>query len=371
MNVKTLRFLDKYIVGFLILILFRLKYFSVSKRKPKKILVIRLRALGSSLLSFPMIKQLENHYGKDVQYDLLATSRNIWVFKNQWYFTQIYNIFSLKWFLNTLFSFKKYDIVIDVEEYFRISAFMALWLGKKTIGFGNMWSRKVAYTNPIIYNDQQHTILTFLDLLKPLDIKIYIPQTMEPLIYYPKDEKKVVSFLDQYPHKKFVCMHTWWAETAKERAWPTYKRIELIKILLKDYKEIVILLSWTYFEKKIAQDIAGWLTVIEQKSVINICWIFNLYEFAFLLKQCNLMISNDTGPMHLAAAMWTKTIGLFGPEMPSKFGPWPLNKNIWLYKWDGKACIKVHLAVWQKDTHYSVNKITSDDVLYEINKLKL
>jgi hypothetical protein len=83
MNVKLLRFLDKYIMGFFILIFFRLKYFSVSPKKPKKILVIRLWALGSSLLSFPMIRQLEDHFGKDVQYDLLATSRNSGVFKNQ------------------------------------------------------------------------------------------------------------------------------------------------------------------------------------------------------------------------------------------------------------------------------------------------
>jgi ADP-heptose:LPS heptosyltransferase len=50
---------------------------------PKTILIVRLWALGSSLLTFPMIKQLQDYYGKDVQYDLLATSRNIGVFKNQ------------------------------------------------------------------------------------------------------------------------------------------------------------------------------------------------------------------------------------------------------------------------------------------------
>lgn len=83
MNVRLLRCIDKYVMGFFILILFRLKYLSVSPKRPKKILVIRLWALGSSLLSFPMIKQLEDHYGKDVRYDLLATSRNSGVFKNQ------------------------------------------------------------------------------------------------------------------------------------------------------------------------------------------------------------------------------------------------------------------------------------------------
>jgi hypothetical protein len=72
----------------MLLCFFWLKYLCVKNKKsrishPKKILVIRLWALGSSLLSFPMIKQLQDYYGKSVQYDLLATSRNIGVFQNQ------------------------------------------------------------------------------------------------------------------------------------------------------------------------------------------------------------------------------------------------------------------------------------------------
>ncbi len=81
------------------------------------------------------------------------------------------------------------------------------------------------------------------------------------------------------------------------------------------------------------------------------------------------MISNDTWPMHLGAAMGTKTIWLFGPELTHKFGPRPLDKNIGLYKWDVNACIKVHLAIRHKDTHYRVDKITVNDVLKNINNL--
>ena len=364
MNVKILRFVDTYVMGFFILCFFWLKYIPTSKRKPKRILVIRLWALGSSLLSFPMIKQLQDHYGKNVQYDLLATSRNIGVFKNQWYFGQIYNLFSLKWFLQAICAFKRYDVVIDVEEYFSISTFMALRMWKKTIGFGNLWNRKIGYTHPVMYNDKQHTILTFLDLLNPLGIKTYSPEAMETLVYHNKDTIKVDAFLlSLVPHPSFlVCMHTWWAETSKERARPTKKWIALIKEIVKKYKNVVIVLSWTHFEKKTVETIIYSLNDMERNHVMSICGKFNLFEFAYLLEKCDLMISNDTGPMHLGAAMWTKTIGLFGPELPRKFGPRPLDRNVWLYKWDGNACIKVHLALWKKDEHYRVDKITVEDV---------
>jgi len=364
--------LDRYVVGGFLLCFFRLKYMFIGRKKnsihhPKKILVIRLWALWSSLLSFPMIKQLKAQYGNSTQYDLLASTRNIGVFKNQWYFHQLYNLFSLKWLCKLICSFKSYDIVIDVEEYFRISTFMALWLGKVTIGFGNLWNRSIGYTNPVIYNDQQHTILTFLDLLKPLGIKPYVPEAMEPLIFQNKDTIKVNKFLENIQpatwNVQLVCMHTWWAETSQDRFWAQENRVQLIKRTIWLYKDAVhIFLSWTAFETMGVQKILAHLDEQEKKHVTNLCGMFNLYEFAYLLQQCTLMISNDTGPMHLSAAMWTRTIGLFGPEIPRRFGPYPLSKNIWLYKWNGIPAINVHLEQRQKSSQSFVNLISVDDV---------
>lgn len=366
MNVKLSRFLDKYIFGLLILIFFWLKYLVGKKRHtiqhPKRILIIRMRALGSSLLTFPMIKQLEDYYGKNVEYDLLATSRNIGVFKKQWYFSQMYNLFSVKGFLKMLFSFKKYDIVIDAEEYFMISAFFSLWTGKINVWYTNIWVRWIAYVCGVEYNDHNHSIINSLNLIEKLGIHYHVPAAMEPLHYTQADMIKVDEFLLKYPWM-LVCMHTWWAETAKERAWPQHKRLKLIEQMIERYHDIHIFLSGTHFEKEIVQHIFHTLPSKYHDRVINICGRFNLFEFAYLLKKCSLMISNDTGPMHLAAAMWTKTIGLFGPELPRKFGPWPLDKNIGLYKWKGQAFINVHLAQRKKDREYTIDKVTVQDVL--------
>jgi ADP-heptose:LPS heptosyltransferase len=55
----------------------------------------------------------------------------------------MFNLFSLKDLLKLVISFKKYDLVIDVEEYFRTSTLMALWLGKVSIGYSNLKIRKL------------------------------------------------------------------------------------------------------------------------------------------------------------------------------------------------------------------------------------
>jgi ADP-heptose:LPS heptosyltransferase len=91
--------------------------------------------------------------------------------------------------------------------------------------------------------------------------------------------------------------------------------------------------------------------------------MFSLFWFAYLLEKCDLMISNDTWPMHLSAAMWTKTIWLFWPNLPSRFWPYPLNKNVWIYKWNWKTSINVHLGEFEEDKNCNVCKIKIEDVL--------
>lgn len=368
MNVKVLRKIDKYLIWFLIILFFRLKYIFIWKKskitkEPKKILVIRLWALWSSLLTFPMIKQLEYYYWKEVQYDLLASSRNIWVYKNQWYFKNMYNLFSFRDLLKLIWSFKKYDIVLDTEEYFMISAFMSLWLWKINSWYTNIKVRWLAYNNWIKYNDKQHSALICLDLIKSIWIDYEIPKTLEPLRYTDKDKVKVDELIKWLKYSKLMCMHTWLAETSKDRAWPKHKWIELIQKVVDMDNEVKIILSWSKWEYNSVQEIYNTLPEKYQNDVINICWMFGIFEFAYLLEKCDLMISNDTWPMHLAAAIWTKTIWLFWPNLPERFWPYPLHKNIWIYKWDWKASINVHLGKFEEDKNCNIDKIQVDDVL--------
>lgn len=54
---------------------------------------------------------------------------------------------------------------------------------------------------------------------------------------------------------------------------------------------------------------------------INIAGETTLTQLASILHTCNVFIGNDSGPMHLAAAVGTQTIGLYGPGDPTRFGP--------------------------------------------------
>ena len=58
-----------------------------------------------------------------------------------------------------------------------------------------------------------------------------------------------------------------------------------------------------------------------QGTSVNIAGETTLTQLASILQTCNVFIGNDSGPMHLAAAVGTPTIGLYGPGDPTRFAP--------------------------------------------------
>jgi ADP-heptose:LPS heptosyltransferase len=63
---------------------------------------------------------------------------------------------------------------------------------------------------------------------------------------------------------------------------------------------------------------------LPEGSFVNLTGNTSLTSLPALLTKADWVISNDSGPMHLSAAMGLKTIGLFGPTDPQRFGPYPL-----------------------------------------------
>jgi len=65
--------------------------------------------------------------------------------------------------------------------------------------------------------------------------------------------------------------------------------------------------------------------VFPEGRFLNLTGNTSLTSLAALIGKSDWVISNDSGPMHLAAALGVKTIGIFGPTDPRQFGPYPLN----------------------------------------------
>lgn len=335
-QVKTIKFLDKYLGSLICLILSPSKLFYSRKDVSiKNILIIQLWGIGESILTSPAISTLRKKFPKS-NIEILLTERNKEVyFKNK----DINKIISIK--LNpfsiikfSIKNYKKYDLVIDMEEYLNISSIISFFIGKKRIGYSHN-IRSILYTGTIKYNDKQHCSQTFADLLKPLDINFKVNRLIK--LNYSSNDKKIVDSLllkNKINKNNFIVgIVPGAAESAKSRMWPKENFVELSNNLIKKNKKIKIIFIGNNEEKSLIDDIIN--KIKEKNKTINLAGRITLKQLFYLAEKCNLLISNDTGPMHIAAAQDVKTIGLFGPNLPVRFKP--LNKkSISIYK--GKIC---------------------------------
>ena len=83
--------------------------------------------------------------------------------------------------------------------------------------------------------------------------------------------------------------------------------------------------------------------------------------------EAQLFIGNDSGPMHLAAALGTPCLGLFGPNLPSHSGPWPLLEDGPHQTIEGHTpCRPCEQIVCHQPHDWCMDKIQVDDVLTRI-----
>ena len=77
-----------------------------------------------------------------------------------------------------------------------------------------------------------------------------------------------------------------------------------------------------------------------QRPALNLCGATTLKQLAALYGRCRLLVSTDTGPMHLAAAMNTPLVALFGPTAPWRTGPYGSGHQIVRAPGDCGPCFK-------------------------------
>ena len=101
------------------------------------------------------------------------------------------------------------------------------------------------------------------------------------------------------------------------KRWPAERFAELGS-LLQDQNKATVLITGSRNEEEVAESISSLMT----KIPINLTGQTPLRTLAALISQSNLFITNDSGPMHMANALKTPVIVVFGPTDPSVSGPY-------------------------------------------------
>src|SRR3989338_4885975 len=328
--VIIIKFIDKHLGNAICNFLGWFKRKNVEKMEYRKILVIQLWGIGETVLVHPSIEALRKKF-PSAQIDVLATPRNKDVFFNNKSINGLHavklNPFSVIGFI--LKNMKKYDLAVDMEEYLNISSIISFFVGKKIVGYSH-GSRAKLYDFKVNYNDSQHASQTFLDLARALNIK-YDFEKLPNLNYSKSDKNKVDRFLKDNKVKDtdvIVCVAPGAAESAKSRIWPFERYAELCDEIIAKYNAKIVFTGIPE-ESSLIKSIQDMMEAKDR--TMNTAGQINLNQLFYLISKCKLFVGNDAGPMHIAAAQGIKTLGLFGPNLPVRFGPYGKG-NIGLYK---------------------------------------
>ena len=373
--VIIIKFIDKYIGNLIcnFLGLFKNKFSGI--KKIDRILVTQLWGIGETILMLPSIEALGKKFPK-AEIAVLATSRNKGVFLDNKNIDKI-TVISLSPFsvLNFIIkNLRKYDLVIDMEEYLNISAIISFFSGRRVAGYSHN-SRAKLYDIKIKYNDGQHAVQTFLDLVRTLDI-VYDIDKLPKLNFSKHDKNFINRFLINNGIKKnsfVICVAPGAAESAKARIWPHERYAELCDELVNKHDAKIVFVG-VLDETELIGSIQN--NMESKDNTINAAGKMTLNQLFYLISKCKLFIGNDAGPMHIAAAQGVKTLGLFGPNLPIRFGPYGKG-NIGLYKGyncEFSPCINVHRGqvpdcLYPKnsnDYQKCMKNISVDDALKEV-----
>lgn len=217
---------------------------------------------------------------------------------------------------------EKFDVAFDFSLDSRYGLWSKLAGIKKRIGFdykerGRFLTDKIALGG---YSDK-HVVDYYLDLLKFADIRISIdiPYSLVVSKESSTKAKDILSGRGIKPSDLVIGMAMGggasWGRDAIYKQWPAEKFAQVAQRLVKDLKAKVILLG-SSDEKKLADK-------IKNDEMLDLTGKLNLEELAAVIKELKLLVCNDGGPLHMAAALGVKTVSIFGPVDEKVYGPYP------------------------------------------------
>ena len=321
-------------------ILMCLKFFNLSANQQKaqevsnesvnKVLVIYLSGLGDTVMVLSCLKYLGEHY-PSAELSVLTSSLNYGIVKANRYALQIFHL-NIKrgicCFIGSFFNIMRelqrarYDVIIDFEQFLRLSAIISfLSKGKQRVGFGaKNQCRHWAYRKTLIYDPSLHTFDNFLGLLSLLGINNK-PKKLEKL-YVSEEDKAVVRSLireNGITNTHFLIgIHPGSGTTGMSRRWEPAKFSAIADLLIVKYNAKIIFTGVGDEKQLIHSIISG---AKNEKNCYNFAGKVTISQLPFLLTLCRAFLSNDTGPLHIAAAMKVPGVALFGPNTPRRYGP--------------------------------------------------
>lgn len=274
---------------------------------PLSVLVIRPGGIGDAVLLVPVVSALRRCFPQ-VSIDMLAERRNSGVFALCPGIRSVrcYDIPS-----EFLHAFgHRYDVVIDTEQWHRLSAVVARVIRADTrIGFATNERRRL-FTHPTPYEQDEYEADCFRSLLSPLECDGEEWGDVPFLEVAGPDAETAARLLVPLGERPFVAVFP--GASIVERRWGADRFGELADRLRKG--KIAAVIVGSAGDRYDADS-------IEQSGALNLAGKTTLAETAAIIARSSLLVSGDSGILHIAVGLGIPTVSLFGPGRARKWAP--------------------------------------------------
>lgn len=313
-----------------------------SVRNPKRIVVCKFLGMGSIIQATPLLQTLRNNF-PDSEISFVTSKSNaklIDSIKVVDHTLAIDDSSAIR-IIGSTFSVlrrlwkRRANLYIDLETYsFFSTALATMSCATNRFGFYRIERniRMGVYTHMMFFNSRAPIAQSYLQMARLAGCK-KISDTLYSFDVKESDRlsmKEKISKLAGKNITDYIIVNPNASDLRIERRWPAENFIELIKQLRIRFPEKNILLIGAPAEANWVEGIYGKFDSAVKEKVFNTAGKLTLYELFALISSCELMITNDTGPMHISFAFSRPTIALFGPASPSQYGQ---NSNVYgIYK---------------------------------------
>jgi lipopolysaccharide heptosyltransferase II len=289
----------------------------VPKAGIERILVIRPGGIGDAVLTFPMLRALRAYYD-EAAIDVLGERRNADVYRINGLVRDVYCYDERPWALLRLLrtlAARRYQTVIDTEQYHRLPSVIANHLGPAcicgfdTLGRGRLQTHRVRYVESI------YEVYSFLSLAAAL-IGHDIPFDREqPFLEVDQRWQEWAARTLAGHAERPIAVIVPGASTP-HKYWPPERYAAVAAWLVARGYYVVILGG---------RDSVGFARVIVARhgadAVLNLAGCTSLPQVAGLIQRARLYLSSDTGPLHIAYGVGTPTVHMFGSGIMEKWAP--------------------------------------------------
>ncbi len=296
--------------------------------RPKRFLVIRLSSIGDIVHALPAVSALgESFPGSEI--DWIIERRYAALLAGNPFIHRVVEVDTLGW-RRRLFSavtleeiaratldlrHAAYDAVLDFQGLWKSALIARLSRASARVGFAEYWLREagaaVFYTDRVSPRARKHVIEMNLALAESLGASA--GKWRFPLPRDPKDELAVEKSLAEAGVRDFIIVNPGGGWMAKR--WAPENYAELIRRLERE-RTGRILLTGSPEEEDLIREVLDRAAPSASGHFPS-----TLTQLIALARRAKLFIGGDTGPLHLAAAVGTPIVAIYGPTHPDRNGP--------------------------------------------------